>query len=96
MKLLTRTQSAGVVIELNQSEFLELRMLIEAVEGKTLDEIYQVDYFHDGRSYTPNEVDLSSAFGAIKAFYSQKFRVNDIERGLSVLKDALKETDERL
>lgn len=90
MKFLTYSQT-GVIIELNSSEFLEFKHLIQAVEDKTVDETINpmmTDYHRD-LSYLP-DLDMQSVFGVIRAFYLQKFRVNEIRRGLDILEDALK------
>lgn len=87
MKLLTETKT-GVVIELNEQEFVQLKLLVNSVEGKTFGETYSGDFRYDNRAYA-NEFDLSSIFGAIQAFYTEKFRVNEIRQGLEILENSL-------
>lgn len=87
MKVLTETK-IGVLVEFNESEFTQLKLLVNSVEGKTFGETYVGDFRFDNRAYA-NEFDLSSIFGAIQAFYTEKFRVNEIRQGLEILENSL-------
>ena len=90
MKILTETKNGGMAIELNPSEYREFARLVSSVEGKTLNEVYSVEFVRNFGEYN-TEHDLSTVFGAIEAFYAQQFRVNDIQRGLDILKKSLRE-----
>lgn len=87
MKVLTETK-IGVLVEFNESEFTQLKLLVNSVEGKTFGETYSGDFKYDNRAYI-NEFDLSSIFGVIQAFYMEKFRVNEIRHGLEILENSL-------
>ena len=87
MKILTESRH-GIVIELNDSEFIEFRSLINAVEGKTFDSSWNIEYTRNP-SFIPDKIDMTSVFSVIRAFYEQKFRLNEIEHGLQILRDAL-------
>lgn len=88
MKVLTETKT-GVVLEFNEDEFRQLKLLVDSVEGKTLDDVYAGDYRWD-RGSSINEYDLTSVFGAIQAFYTEKFRINEIRQGLEILENSLR------
>lgn len=91
MKLLTETKT-GVVLEFNEDEFRQLKLLVDSVEGKTLGQSYSEDFRWD-HSYFANAYDLTSVFGAIQAFYAEKFRINEIRRGLEILENSLRGKD---
>lgn len=91
MKFLTKSET-GIVVEINHDEMREFEKLIYAVEGKTVDdyhrEMHITDYHRDYK-YIHETIDLTNVFGAIQAFYIAKFKTNEIEQGLQILKDAL-------
>lgn len=87
MKILTQS-ARGMVLELNETEFRELSRLILSVEGKTLNETYHNE-FNRSPMTAYEEIDLTTVFGAIEAFYSQKFRLNEFERGMKILRASL-------
>jgi hypothetical protein len=80
MKVLSVTQGEGRVVELTREEFREFAILANALEGKTEGEANWEFQMHDGR-YIPNDdVDFKGVFGAVKAFYEAKFRINEMRQ----------------
>ena len=91
MKILTKSQN-GIVVEFSDMEYRELNKLIQSVEGKTFDDVYSSGFIREPY-FTDKELDLSTIFGAIEAFYSSKFRINEIQKGLNILKSAVEKID---
>jgi hypothetical protein len=89
MKTLTMGQNGNVIVEMNPDEMKEFEKLIASVEGKTInDHVFDFNFINDAR-YAHIDIDLSSVFGAVQAFYEAKFRVNEIQKGLDLLKSSL-------
>jgi hypothetical protein len=88
MKVLTRTRDNGMVIEFSFRESNTLAHLIYAVEGKVLDEVYVSQRMGDDK-FMADSYDLSNVFEVISAFYQNKFRLNELEQGLKILKNSL-------
>jgi hypothetical protein len=95
MKILSVTPENGRVIELTQDEYFEIKNLIEAVEGKTIDEVRYKSY--PLREITDKEAGMMLAspeifagvLGAIRAFYLARFRINDMQQYINQMKDIL-------
>jgi hypothetical protein len=70
MKTLGRTNEGGFLVELTHAEHEEFSRLHLACTGS----IAPLSHSHDRRGI---EYDFEGTFGAIRAFYESKFRVNE-------------------
>jgi hypothetical protein len=78
MKILSKTEELGRVIELTGPEWREFLTLIAAVEGKQGDE-FNFNFRTRYEQTDPiRDIDFSGVFGAILAFYEAKFKSNEL------------------
>jgi hypothetical protein len=80
MKVLSVTQGEGRVIEMTRDEFREFAILASALEGKIEGEAKWEFQMRDSRFIPNDEADLKGVFGAVKAFYEAKFRINEMRQ----------------
>jgi len=88
MKILSITKDEGRVIELTSEEFREFAILAQALEGKTENETHW-NFQVRNLQFEYSNVDFKGVFGAIKAFYEAKFRVNELQQLANHLQDFL-------
>ena len=79
MKILSVTQGNGRAVEMTEQEFREFSILAQAGDGASLDEarhnfaireMYVID----------DEISYKGTFGAIKAFYDARFKLNELRK----------------
>jgi hypothetical protein len=83
MKEIARTPDGGHIVEMTLTEFREFQRLNEAVTGKS--------YF-DHFSPEPSrmiDVDFSNVFHVIRAYYHNRFKVNELQDLLDEIKRVL-------
>lgn len=85
MKILSITQEDGRVVEFSRQEFRQLSILAAALEGMSENEAHgYFDFRMQSEIVSSSVVDLEGVFGAIKAFYEARFRVNELKKLVSV------------
>ena len=90
MKILSKTEEHGRVVELTEQEFAEFAKLAFAVEGKSEGEA-RWDFQMRDRDMVLDNISFDGVFGAITAFYSAKFRANEIRQLLERFENTIKE-----
>ncbi len=79
MKILSVTQGNGRVVEMTEQEFREFSILAQAVDGASLDEARHNFAMRD-MYVMDDEVAYKGTFGAIKAFYDARFKLNELRK----------------
>lgn len=83
MKILSKTDRNGRVVELTEGEFYELSLLASALEGKEERQAHW-DFINSEQHKLPQiasvdeTINFEGVFGAIKAFRDAKFRLNEL------------------
>lgn len=80
MRILSVTHEEGRVVELTREEFREFEILAAALEGKTENETRWSFQMRRPDAVSDDEMNFVGVFGAIKAFYENKFRVNELRQ----------------
>lgn len=84
MKDVGYTDEGNRLVEMSREEYTELMRLHEAVEGTGFPQ------FIGSRDYGFREsFDLTNTFGVIRAYYSNKFRINELQGFLESMKISL-------
>lgn len=91
MKIMSDTAQGGKVVELTQGEWSELKLLAQALDGKTLGETWNDVDFHRSipDSFAKNN-DYAGTFGAICAYAMNQFYINEMQHHLDRIKSYLK------
>lgn len=88
MKVLTKSENQGVVVELTHGEWKAFRKLAYAVEGKTQDD-YHMELMRFDDVPSIGNIDFSGVFGSMFAYTQAKFRTNELQRLLDAMKSYL-------
>lgn len=85
MKELGRTKDGNHIVEMNQDEYRELVRLHRAVSGKS-GQLPESRYGEASREW---EFDFSNVFDSIRAYYLNRFAINDLQALLDEMKERL-------
>jgi len=88
MKILSKTEGGGRVVELTHQEWVEFAELSLSIEGKEENEAHWNFQIRDYNTVR-DEVDFSGVFGAILAFKSAMFRVNELQKLTDNIRESL-------
>lgn len=84
MKDVGYTQEGNRLIEMNEMEYAQFSRLCMAVEGKPLPDFYRPREYSFQIGYQ-----FASVFEVIRAYYEERFRLNELQNLLDEIKDSL-------
>ena len=88
MRILSKTQDEGRVVELSKREWIEFYKLTQAIEGKEQADTWNFEMRGERFGIDTSFV-FDGVFGAIEAFYLAKFRVNEMQRAVDAFRHSV-------
>ena len=81
MRILSKNDRGGMVVDLTHEEWTEFSILANAIEGKTEGEaMWGFQNLGPDRYRMDATIDMKGVFGAIMAFYRARFLSNELDK----------------
>jgi len=99
MKILSKTENGGRVVELSRSEFRELYTLAQTCDDSVLDEysaVWSLSAFGDRMEKASemfDDFDFTKLFSVVRAWRVAKFSVNELKSLISGIEKAIMQND---